>query len=320
SDIHALHGDWRGKFPVVVGHEAAGVVEEVGENVTLTAPGDYVVVSLLRSCGRCFYCAQGLANLCNGTFALETESRLHNKHGDPIYQGIRTAAFAEYVIVDQSQVVQVPQTISLEKAALLACGVITGVGAVVNTGQVKPGSSVVVIGLGGVGLNAIQGAVLAGASKIVAMDILDMKLAAAKIFGATHTLNAKRDDARQVVRDFTEGRGADYVFVTVGSTTAVSQGITLLRRAGTLVIVGMPPSGATAPLPVVDIADKGLKILGSFLGSTRLRVDVPWLVDLYQQGRLKLDELITARYSLEQINKAIEVTERGEAIRNVIVW
>ena len=190
----------------------------------------------------------------------------------------------------------------------------------VNTGRVKPGSSVVVIGLGGVGLNAVQGAVLAGASTIIAMDILDMKLATAKMFGATHTLNANREDARRVIRDFTEGRGADYVFVTVGSTTAVSQGITLLRRAGTLVIVGMPPSGATAPLPVVDIADKGLKILGSFLGSTRLRVDVPWLVELYQQGRLKLDELITARYSLEQINEVIELTERGEAIRNVIIW
>jgi S-(hydroxymethyl)glutathione dehydrogenase / alcohol dehydrogenase len=320
SDIHALHGDWNGNFPVVVGHEAAGVVEETGESVTLTSPGDNVVVSLLRSCGRCFYCAQGITNLCNGTFALQTESRLRNKRGDPIYQGIRTAAFAEYVIVDQSQIVQVPQTIPLEKAALLACGVITGVGAVVNTGQVKPGSSVVVIGLGGVGLNAVQGAVLAGASKIIAMDVLDMKLAAGKIFGATHTLNAKRDDARQVIRDFTEGRGADYVFVTVGSTTAVSQGFTLLRRAGTLVIVGMPPTGVTAPFPVVDIADKGLKILGSFVGSTRLRVDVPWLVDLYLQRRLKLDELITARYSLEQINEAIEMTERGEAIRNVIVW
>jgi Zn-dependent alcohol dehydrogenase len=320
SDIHTLRGDWKANFPVVVGHEAAGIVEEVGENVTLTAPGDNVVVSLLRSCGRCFYCLQGQSNLCNGTFALDTESRLHNKQGELIYQGIRTAAFAEYVIVDQSQVVTVPHTIPLEKAALLACGVITGVGAVVNTGQVKPGSSVVVIGLGGVGLNAVQGAVLAGASKIIAMDILDTKLDTAKMFGATHTLNAKREDARLIIRDFIEGFGADYVFVTVGSTTAVSQGITLLRKAGTLVIVGMPPSGATAPLSVIDIADKGLKIFGSFMGSTRLHVDVPWLVDLYLQRRLKLDELISGHFSLEQINEAIVLTERGEAIRNIIIW
>ena len=320
SDIHALHGDWNGKFPVVVGHEAAGIVQEVGENVSLAASGDNVVVSLLRSCGRCFYCVQGQPNLCNGAFALDTESRLHTKQGDLIYQGIRTAAFAEYVVVDQSQVVQVPQSIPLEKAALLACGVITGVGAVVNTGQVRPGNSVVVIGLGGVGLNAVQGAVLAGASKIIAMDILDTKLAAAKMFGATHTLNARREDARRVIREFTGGLGADYVFVTVGSTTAVSQGMTFLRRAGTLVIVGMPPSGATAPLSVVDIADKGLRIFGSFMGSTRLRVDIPRLVDLYQQGRLKLDELITARFAPEEINEAIELTEGGEVIRNMLIW
>jgi Zn-dependent alcohol dehydrogenase len=178
----------------------------------------------------------------------------------------------------------------------------------------------VVIGLGGVGLNAVQGAVLAGASKIIAMDILEMKLAIAKMFGATHALNAKNEDARQIIRDFIGGLGADYVFVTVGSTSAVSQGITFLRRAGTLVIVGMPPSGATAPLSVVDMADKGLRIFGSFMGSARLRVDVPWLVDMYQQGRLKLDELITRRFSLEQINEAIELTERGESIRNIIIW
>src|SRR5437588_9381683 len=220
SDIHALHGDWKANFPVVAGHEAAGIVEEVGENVTLTAPGENVVVSLLRSCGRCFYCMQGQSNLCNGTFALDTESRLHNKQGELIYQGIRTAAFAEYVIVDQSQVVTVPHTIPLEKAALLACGVITGVGAVVNTGQVKPGSCVVVIGLGGVGLNAVQGAVLAGASTIIAMDLIESKLEAAKIFGATHTLNAQQEALALQVRELTSGRGADYVFVTVGSTTA----------------------------------------------------------------------------------------------------
>ena len=320
SDIHVIRGDWNGKFPVVVGHEAAGVVEEVGENVTLAAPGDNVVVSLLRSCGRCFYCVKGLSNHCDGTFALQTESRLRNKRGEIVYQGIRTAAFAEYAIVDQSQVVQVPQRIPLDLAALLACGVITGVGAVVNTAQVKPGSNVVVIGLGGVGLNAVQGALLAGAGQIAAIDIVDMKSAAARIFGATRTLNSNRDDARQVVLDLTGGRGADYVFVTVGNTTAVSQGITMLRRAGTLVIVGMPPAGATAPLRVGDITEYGLRILGSFVGSSSLRTDVPWLIDLYEQGRLKLDELITARYSLDQVNEAIEATERGEAIRNVIVW
>jgi Zn-dependent alcohol dehydrogenase len=320
SDIHYIRGDWVADLPVVAGHEAAGIVEAVGENVTLARVGDPVIISLLRSCGRCFYCTTGVPNHCEGTFALRTESRLHTRQGDTIYQGIRTAAFADYVIVDQSQVVQVPADMPLDRAALLACGVITGLGAVVNTAQVKPGSSVVVIGAGGVGLNAVQGAVLSGASRIIAIDLIESKLEAAKTFGATHTLNARQENLSSQVRGLTSGRGADYVFVTVGSTAAVTQGLTLVRRAGTLVIVGMPPVEATVPLSVISVADRGIRILGSFMGSTRLRVDIPWLVDLYQQGRLKLDELITARYPLEQINEAIEVMERGEALRNVIVW
>ena len=320
SDVHYIRGDWHGNLPMVAGHEAAGVVEQIGQNVTLVEPGDRVIVSLLRSCGHCFYCTTGLPNHCEETFALQTESRLHTKSGVRLYQGIRTAAFAECVIVDQSQLVQVSAEMPLDRAALLACGVITGVGAVVNTAQVKPGSTIVVIGTGGVGLNAIQGALISGAARIIAVDIVDMKLQAARAFGATHLLNARRDNVRQGILDLTGGRGADYVFVTVGSTEAVAQGITLLRRAGTLVIVGMPPTGATAALPVADMADYGFRILGSFVGSTRLRVDIPWLVELYQQGRLKLDELITAHYPVEQINEAIEAMERGEALRNVILW
>jgi S-(hydroxymethyl)glutathione dehydrogenase/alcohol dehydrogenase len=320
SDVHYIRGDWHGYLPMVAGHEAAGIVEQIGENVTLVQPGDRVVVSLLRSCGRCFYCTTGSPNHCEGTFALQTESRLHNKSGVRIYQGIRTAAFAECVIVDQSQLVRVPADVPLDRAALLACGVITGVGAVINTAQVKPGSTVVVIGVGGVGLNAIQGALISGAARIIAVDIIDMKLQAAQTFGATHTMNSRRDDVRQIVLDLTGGRGADYVFVTVGSAEAVAQGLMLLRRAGTLVIVGMPATGTTVALPISDMADYGFRILGSFVGSTRLHVDIPWLLELYQQGRLKLDELITARYPIEKINEAIEAMERGEALRNVILW
>jgi len=320
SDIHYLRGEWAGNFPIVVGHEAAGIVEEVGEHVTHIKAGDRVIVSLLRNCGHCFYCMTGLPNHCSGDFALDTESRLHNKQGEVLYQGIKVAAFAEYAVVHQSQVVPVPAELELDRAALLACGVLTGVGAVVNTAQVKPGSNVVVIGCGGVGLNAIQGAVLAGATRIIALDMLDLKLTAAQSFGATHTINAQQGNIRQSIRGLTEGRGADYVFVTVGSTAAVQMGLTLLRRAGTLVIVGMPQAGATTPLPVINVASNGLKILGSFMGSSRLSVDIPWLIAMYRQKRLKLDELITARYPLEQINVAIEIMEKGQALRNVIVW
>jgi S-(hydroxymethyl)glutathione dehydrogenase/alcohol dehydrogenase len=224
------------------------------------------------------------------------------------------------VVVDQSQVVKVPADMPLDRACLLACGVITGLGAVTNTAQVTPGSSVVVIGTGGVGLNAVQGARLSGANPIIAIDIADNKLAAAREFGATHTLNAQSDDVRSAVRELTHGRKADYVLVTVGSPSAVTQGLHLARRGGTIVIVGMPKAGATAPLPIGDMAYGGQKVIGSNMGSTRLSVDIPRLVELYRGGRLKLDELITARYPLEEINTAIEVMERGAALRNVIVF
>jgi S-(hydroxymethyl)glutathione dehydrogenase/alcohol dehydrogenase len=320
SDVHLIRGEWGGRLPVVAGHEAAGIVDAVGENVTLAKPGDTVVVSLLRSCGRCFYCTLGSPHLCERRFALDTESRLRNRRGERLQQGIRTAAFAEYAIVDQSQVVQVPADMPLDRAALLACGVITGLGAVVNTARVGPGQSVVVIGAGGVGLNAIQGAVLVGAHPIVAVDRLDTKLAAARTFGATHAINAAQQDLRAAVANLTAGRGTDYVFVTVGSPTAVAQALTMIRPGGTVVIVGIPQEGATAALSIGDMVWNEQRVIGSRMGSTRLSVDVPRLVDLYRHGRLKLDELITARYPLEQINEAISAMETGEVLRNVIVF
>jgi S-(hydroxymethyl)glutathione dehydrogenase / alcohol dehydrogenase len=320
SDIHYLRGEWTPTFPIVAGHESAGIVEEVGEGVTLVKPGDRVIVSLLRNCGHCFFCMSGQPNHCSAVFALDTESRLRNGRGEFVHQGVKVGGFADYAVVHESQAVRVPDEMEMDRASLLACGVLTGVGAVVNTAQVEPGSSVVVIGCGGVGLNAIQGAVIAGAARIIALDMIDLKLAAAQDFGATHALHAQREDLRQVIRGLTDGRGADYVFVTVGSTAAVQSGLTLLRRAGSLVIVGMPQAGATAALPVINVASLGLKILGSFMGSSRLSVDVPWLIELYRQKRLKLDELITARYPLEHINEAIEATEKGQALRNVVVW
>lgn len=321
SDIHLLKGEWGRNLPVVAGHEASGIVEEVGEGVTLTKPGDQVVVSLLRACGRCFYCTTGSPHLCEGKFALGQESRLRNGRGEPIVQGIKTAAFAEYSVVDQSQVVPLPDEVPLDSAALLACGVITGLGAVVNTAKVEPNSSVVVIGIGGVGLNSVQGAVLAGAHPIIAIDLLDHKLTAAKTFGATHTINAAQQEApAEIVKGLTSGRGADYAFVTVGSTAAVEQALGLIRRGGTVVLVGIPAESATIPLRIAHQVWNERRLLSSSMGSTRLSVDVPRLVALYQHGRLKLDELISARYPLEQINEAIESVEKGEALRNVIVF
>lgn len=320
SDIHYMEGVWGGLLPAIYGHEAAGVVTEVGPGVTLVEPGDNVVVTLIRSCGRCYFCAQGQPYMCEADFALTNQHRLYTRNGQAIHQGIRTGAFAEYVIVDQSQVVQIPAEMPLDSASLLACGVITGLGAVVNTAQVRSGSNVVVIGAGGVGLNSIQGARLSGAQPIIAIDLVDSKLAAAKSFGATHTIDPAKENLPESVRALTQGRGADYVFVTVGSVKAMEEGLTLLRRAGTLIIVGMPASGAKLHIEAADFASNGQRILGSKMGSTRLHVDVPKLVELYRSGRLKLDELITARYPLEEINQAIAAVNRGEALRNVIIF
>lgn len=320
SDIHYMEGAWGGTLPAVYGHEAAGTIEEVGSGVTNVAPGDHVVVSLLRSCGRCHFCERNEPYMCEARFALDTETRLHSKDGTPIHQGLRTGAFAESVVVEQSQVVSIPTSVSFDSASLLACGVITGLGAVVNTAKVEAGSSVVVIGTGGVGLNSVQGALRSGANPIVAVDVSDVKLQAATEFGATHTINSMKEDLWQAVKKITGGYGADYVFITVGSRDAIEQGIGLMRRGGTVVIVGMPPTGARVVFEPADIAEDGLCILGSKMGSTRLQTDVPKLIDLYLNGELKLDELITTRYPLDDINEAIASVHQAEALGNVIVF
>lgn len=323
SDVHLIRGEWQGwskDVPVVAGHEAAGVVQTIGAGVSHVAPGDHVVVSLMRSCGRCFQCTQGAPFMCEGTFPIASEFRLHKQGGTPINQGISTGAFAEEVVVEQSQVVKIPKEVPLESACLLACGVITGLGAVVNTAHVPPGASVVVVGTGGVGLNAIQGARLSGAYPIIAVDVLENKLTAAKTFGATHGLNPKTQDLNTEIRKLTHGRGADYAFITVGNPAAVTQSLSYVRRHGTIVAVGMPSAGAAASIPVGDFVYNGHKLLGSNIGSTRPAIDIPQLAELYRQGRLQLDELITRRYKFEHINEAIESMERGEALRNVIVF
>ncbi len=320
SDIIYMDGGWGGPLPAVYGHEAAGVVAEVGPNVTITKPGDAVVVTLIRSCGNCFFCDKEQPHLCETTFRLDTDGPLHTKDGRPIHQAMRTGAFAEEVVVHESQVVPVPNDIPLDSASLLACGVITGYGAVVNTADIPPNSSVVVIGAGGVGLNSIQGAAIAEAAPIVAIDLLDNKLEAAKSFGATHAINGRDSDVTEQVQALTNGRGSDYVFVTVGSDKAMQQGLSLIRRAGTVVLVGMPASGVKLTVEAANFVADNQFILGSKMGSTRLQIDVPKLVELYQNGRLKLDELVTKRYSLEEINEAVTAVKRGEALRNVIVF
>ncbi len=319
SDIHYAEGAWGGTLPAVYGHEAAGVVEAVGPGVEGFATGDRVVVTLIRACGRCGNCAAGEPALCETPHDPDRAGPL-TLRGAPLHQAMHTGAFAERVVVHATQAVIVDDAVPFDSAALLACGVITGAGAVMNTAAVRPGSDVAVIGCGGVGLNSIQGAVLCGARSVIALDVSEAKLDAARAFGATHVHDARDPDAAGFVRSITGGRGAGYVFVTVGIGAAVTQALGLAARGGTVVLVGMPASGDTVAMDPGAVAADGLRILGSRMGSARIATDIPRLIAFYHQGRLKLDELISGRYPLEAINEAIGAVNRGEALRNVIVF
>lgn len=320
SDIHLVRGELFFKPPIVGGHESAGYVEEVGEGVTSLKPGDPVVVSLVASCGHCHYCIEGQPHLCIYPWPLLTESRLHNKKGQNLAHGFKSATFAEYAVVHQSQLVKIPQDMPMAQASLLACGVITGFGAVVSRVQTKAMSSVVVIGVGGVGLNSVQGAAFSGAYPVIAIDVNDAKLEAARKFGATHTINSSQGDPVEAVKKLTSGLGADYVFVTVGKSSVIQQSFLMSRKRGTTVLIGLPNPKDPFTLSAFDVIGPERVLTGGFMGSTNLQVTIPRLVALYQAGKLKLDELITQRYPLEKINEAIESVERGEALRNVIVF
>jgi S-(hydroxymethyl)glutathione dehydrogenase/alcohol dehydrogenase len=320
SDIHDIKGELPGKLPFVGGHESAGYVEEVGSNVTDVKPGDPVVVSLLMSCGKCYFCITGLPHLCLSWKPPTPETHIRNQKGQYLTPLGGVAGFAEYVLVDQSQVIKVPPDMPLDRAALLACGVITGFGAVVNRAKVRPYDSVVVIGAGGVGINALQGAAYSGAYPVIAVDVLDSKLEAARKFGATHGVKATAPDAVDQVKKLTYGRGADYVFIMVGSTAAIKQGFSMIGPRGATVLVGLPPIKDTITFSPMEFIRFEKTLTGGFMGSTNLKVDIPRLISLYQTGHLKLDELVSGRYPLERINEAIASSEKGEAFRNVIVF
>jgi len=321
SDVHFAEGAWGGELPAIYGHEAAGIVDAVGAGVNRVKVGDPVVVTLVRSCGRCPCCTQGHFGSCEATFPRAKESPLRStRDGSAISHGMATAAFAEFALVDASQVVAIPSDLPFDRAALLACGVITGLGAVVNTAKVPVGASVVIIGTGGVGLNSVQGAALSGARTIIAVDVSDDKLKAARSFGATHTLNSTKVDLRKRVKALTQRRGADFVFVTVGVKEAADQAYRLIARGGAVVLVGMPALGVKSEFDVLLLADNSQRILGSKMGRSNIQSDIPKLIELYKQGRLKLDELVSAHYPLEEINEAIASVNRGEALRNIIIF
>ena len=317
SDISYAEGAWGGSLPAVYGHEAAGLISAVGDGVTGLALGDPVVVTLIRACGQCPSCGAGRPTGCETPYDGD-HGPLSMPDGGKLHQAMACGAFAEKVVVDQSQVVRIPDDMAMDAASLLACGVITGIGAVVNAAGLRAGQDVVVIGAGGVGLNAIQGARIAGARRIVAVDMSEDKLADARRFGATDGVLATQDAPWRAAKKAI-GRGADAVIVTVGAIPAYDQAPRYLAGGGQVIMVGMPHSGAASTYEPVNFAAVSQSLVGSKMGNVVIRRDIPWMIDMYGQGRLMLDELISNRWQLEQINEAIADTKSGSARRNVIV-
>ena len=322
SDLHYLKGEWIGPRPMVLGHEGAGVVERVGPGVTRVRPGDHCVLIFRGNCGACYYCTIGRPALCAGRVSppgtlFDGTTRL-SLDGQPIYHMARVACFAEHAVLAEEMLLPIPEAIPLDRAALVGCAVMTGVGAAMNTARVEPGSTVVVIGCGGVGLNVVQGARMLNAGRIIAVDLLDNKLDYALGFGATHAINAHEEEPVARVRELTGG-GADYAFDAIGSARTVQQAFEMVRAGGTAVVVGVAPQGQLAQIDAYAIAMQEKTLKGCFYGSARPRVDMLRLLDLYQQGRLKLDELISRRYTLDQINEGFALLQGGAVARGVIV-
>ncbi|NUM43892.1 MAG: Zn-dependent alcohol dehydrogenase [Anaerolineales bacterium] len=309
SDWHLMTGATNHPLPVVPGHEGAGIVEAVGAGVTRLQPGDHVALNWAPSCGHCFYCLRGRPSLCQtyvepiwaGTM-LDGTTRL-TKNGQAVYHFSALACFADYVVVPDVCCVPLPKAVPFEIAALIGCAVTTGVGAVLNTAKVEPGSSVVVIGAGGVGLSVIMGAKLAGAAQIIALDAHEAKGDMALAFGATDFL-LNRPETNDAVRGLTGGRGADYVFEAVGIPVLQEQSLELTRPGGTAVLVGISPMGSGTNLPGAILTRQEKTVTGSYYGTANTARDFPLYADLYQKGKLDLDRLISKKYPLEKINEA----------------
>ena len=322
SDITYMDGGWGGALPMVFGHEVAGVVTDLGPAVPpgSVRAGDRVLVSLLRSCGHCEHCEAGSPAQCVTEYAIDSAPRLSDRRDRPVRAGLRVGGFAESVVVDCSQAVAIPAQVADEAACLISCGVMTGFGAAINTAKVQVGDAVAVIGCGGVGLNCVQGAALAGALPLVAIDVADDKLERARAFGATDAVKGADGDAVARALALTDGRGFDVVMTAVGTAGVIEQALPLLARDGVLVAVGMPPGDERVSLDATTLSHFGQRILGCKMGGARLRIDAPKLFRLYRGGRLRLDELVASQRPLAEINESIALARRSRDLRHVIVF
>lgn len=327
SDLSVQSGTIPQPLPMVLGHEGAGVVERVGPGVTSVGPGDRVVVTWVPQCGECYFCARDQAGLCQQADGVlfsgvlfDGTPRFRSGNAD-LFQMTAAGTLAEVTVVPATGVVRIPDDLDMAVAAMFGCAVLTGVGAALNTAAIREGDVVAVVGCGGVGLNVVQGARLAGASEVIAVDVNPLKLAWAEKLGATALINAAGTDPVGSVRDLTAQRGADVAVEAIGSSDTIHQAVAMTRRGGQTVLVGIPPLDVTLQLPaMVDVILAERTVKGCWHGSSNLRRDVPRFVDLYRSGQLKLDELISRRLPLDDVNDAFEALEAGEVTRSVVVY
>ncbi len=322
SDLHFIDGTWPASYPMLLGHEAAGIVQAVGEDVVGFEPGDHVISCLSVFCGSCERCLTGHSYLCENRTAIadrgpDNPPRVSDAEGTPVPQFTGLGSFAEEMLVHQNALVKVSPDMPLDRAALLGCAVTTGVGAVFRSAAVRPGSTVAVVGCGGVGISAVQGAHLAGARQIIAVDLEPRKLEWASQLGATHTVDAGEGDPVEAVRELSGG-GVDYSFECIGLKATSEQAYGMIRAGGLATVVGMVPLGVSLEIPGADLFLGAKRLQGSFMGSNNFRVDMPHLCDLYLGGRLKLDEMVSKTITLEEINDGFDAMKAGEVVRSVI--
>ncbi len=323
SELHVIEGGLPMPPPCILGHEPAGVVEEVGEGVADFVPGDHVIGCISAFCGKCELCLKGKPYLCAGGESLqrppEEGFRLSAADGSPLLQFANLSSFAEKMLTHERALVKIRDDMPLDRAALIGCGVTTGLGAALNTARVEPGSTCVVIGCGGVGLSALQGCRIAGAARIIAVDTQPWKLELAEKLGASDVIDGSEGDATLAVHELTGG-GADHAFECIGLPVTVQQAVGMVKRGGAAVLVGLVPIGKMVELHIAEITLQEKRVLGSMMGSNRFRIDMPRYVDFYLDGRLQLDEMISARIGLDGVNDALDKLRAGEAARQVIVF
>ena len=320
SDLHYIEGKYSAPVPTILGHESAGVVEKVGSDVSYVQPGDHVITCLSVFCGHCEFCTTGRPFSCENpeTARQDGEPPRLSQADNEIHQFYSLSSFAEQMLIHEHALVKIRDDMPMDRAALIGCGVTTGFGAVIHTADIEVGSTVAVIGCGGVGLSAINGAAIAGAGRIIAIDVKDSKLSLARRFGATDVIDASSGDAVEQVKELTSG-GVEYSFEALGLKETSEQAFRMLRTSGVATIIGMVPEGQMMEIHAADLLDDK-KLQGSNMGSNHFRVDMPRFVEFYLDGKLLLDDMISRRIAIESINEAFDEMKRGEVARSVIVF